>query len=172
MSISHSLRQTSQPKAAFQTASSTCRSSTVPGRPAPAWGSQKNVWYDDMPWVEQKAQQMYSEVVGILGSISLKPDGKLTREPYKEKPIATVRLKSSKKGKLKKGEIVDVRAIVENAEAEDGRPVYTWSGDHAGTGEKVQFLASTGASRRSPCRSRVPAGAWAARLSSSRWMRV
>ena len=107
-------------------------------------GESKNVWYDDMPWVEQKAQQMYSEVVGILGSISLKPDGKLTREPYKEKPIATVRLESSKKGKLKKGEIVDVRAIVENAEAEDGRPVYTWSGDHAGTGEKVQFLASTG----------------------------
>ena len=104
----------------------------------------KNVWYDDMPWVEQKAQQIHSEVVGILGSIKLMPDGKLHREPYKEKPIATVRLESSKKGKLKKGETVDVRAIVENAEAEDGKPVYTWSGDHAGTGEKVQFLASTG----------------------------
>ena len=107
-------------------------------------GEPKQIWYDDMPWVEQKAQQMYSEVVGILGSIKLMPDGKLTREPYKEKPIASVRLEPSKKGKLKKGETVDVRAIVENAEAEDGGLIYTWSGDHAGTGEKVQFLASKG----------------------------
>jgi hypothetical protein len=53
-----------------------------------------------------------------------------------------VKLAASRKDKLVKGDVVDVEAIVENADPSDAPLTFTWTGDHAGKGAKVQFLAS------------------------------
>jgi len=105
-------------------------------------GEYPRFWYDDMPWVMGKSRQIQSELKGILASIKLIPDGKHRTEPYKEKPIPSVKLVASRKDKLVKGDVVDVEAVVENADPSDAPLTFTWTGDHAGKGAKVQFLAS------------------------------
>ena len=109
-------------------------------------GEPSRVSYDDMPWVKAKTKEIQSEIQSIIASVKLVPDGKRHTEPYKEKeiPIPVVKLQVSKDGKLKKGEIVDVTCIVENAPDDEKPLTYTWTGDHAGSGEKVQFLAAKG----------------------------
>ena len=87
-------------------------------------GEPSRVSYDDMPWVKAKTKEIQSEIQSIIASVKLVPDGKRHMEPYKEKeiPIPVVKLQVSKDGKLKKGEIVDVTCIVENA-PDDEKPL-------------------------------------------------
>jgi len=66
---------------------------------------------------------------------------------YTSKPVTskalTVELVPSKRGILRVGETVTVKAVIRNAKKEDSPFTYSWSGDHAGKGDTVTFMSSS-----------------------------
>ena len=109
-------------------------------------GEGGQYWFDDTPFVDQHTKAAHAEMMAILKSIVIGPDNKIKQIPYKGpafdgSDLPSVKLVYSQKGKLKMGEVVIVKAVVEKAKPEDSPLKFEWSGDHAGQGETVHFMA-------------------------------
>jgi hypothetical protein len=109
-------------------------------------GEGGQYWFDDTPFVDQHTKAAHAEMMEILKSIVIGPDNKIKQIPYKGpafdgSDLPSVKLVYSQKGKLKMGEVVIVKAVVEKAKPEDSPLKFEWSGDHEGQGETVNFMA-------------------------------
>ncbi|HWR58110.1 MAG TPA: hypothetical protein VN328_04405, partial [Thermodesulfovibrionales bacterium] len=109
-------------------------------------GEKGNFWFDDTPFVEQHTKAAYAEMMAVIGSIAIGPDNKINKIPYKGpaldgSDLPSVKLVFAQKGKLKIGDVIPVKAVVENAKPEDSPLKFEWSGDHEGKGETVNFMA-------------------------------
>jgi tetratricopeptide (TPR) repeat protein len=100
----------------------------------------------DRVFLERQAAAAQNEAIAIINSLTL-TGGNFAKFPYKgpkldgsDMPTLEIVISPDKK-KLKKGEVVDVRAVVKNVSTEDAPIAYTWTGDHAGKGETVKFVA-------------------------------
>jgi Flp pilus assembly protein TadD len=100
----------------------------------------------DRAFLEKQANAAQSEAKAIINSLTL--NGLFSKTPYKgprldgsDTPSVEIVLSPNKK-KLKKGELINIQAVVKNASAEDQPISFTWTGDHAGKGANVQFLAN------------------------------
>jgi len=119
-----------------------------------AWGTGTRLgefgkfWFDDSPFVNQQGRAAYREMMAILNSVTLGPDANVKQLPYKGPALDGSDLPSLKlvlspnNKKLRKGDVVNVQAVVEHDENAENPLRYEWTGDHAGSGASVQFLAS------------------------------
>ncbi len=112
------------------------------------FGKPERAWWNDIPFLLSQTKAAITEAKSILTSISLAPDGTITKTPYKGpkldgSDLASVRLVVSPNlKKLKKGDVVNVQAVIDNEQNADKSIEYTWLGDHAGNGNSVKFLAT------------------------------
>lgn len=111
-------------------------------------GESWAIWWNDLPFIRSQTRAAATEAKSVLTGLTLGPDGKFTKTPYKGPKLdgsdtPTVKLVfSPNKKKLRKGEVINVQAVIENEENAEKPFKYDWSGDHAGSGPNVQFLAT------------------------------
>ncbi len=112
------------------------------------------VWWNDVPFLRSQTRAAATEAKAVLAGLTLGPDGKFDKTPYKgpkldgsDTPTVKLVLSPDKK-KLRKGEIVNVQAVIENEENAEKPFKYDWSGEHAGSGAAVQFLATAPGKQR------------------------
>ena len=100
------------------------------------------------PFVNQQGKAAYSEMVAILNLVTLGPDANVKQLPSTGPAPDSSNLPSLKLvlspniKKLKKGDVVNVQAVVEHDENAEKPLKFEWTGDHAGSGSSVQFLAT------------------------------
>lgn len=100
----------------------------------------------DRAFLERQASAAQKEAVAIINGLTL-TGGDFSKIAYtgpkldgSDMPTLELVIDPDKK-KLRKGEIVQVRAVVKNADAEDNPIQFEWTGDHGGKGANVQFIA-------------------------------
>lgn len=100
----------------------------------------------DRAYLERQAGTAQSEAFAIIKGLTLTGGG-FSKTDYNgpkldgsDMPTIEIVTNPNRK-KLKKGEIVEVQAIVKNAEADDEPINFEWTGDHGGKGANVQFIA-------------------------------
>ncbi|MCB1023773.1 MAG: hypothetical protein KDB79_05265, partial [Acidobacteria bacterium] len=100
----------------------------------------------DRAFLERQAYAAQDEAKGIINGLTLTGGG-FSKTAYSGPKLdgsdmPTLELVATpNRTKLKKGEIVEVRAVVTNTNAEDEPIEFTWTGDHGGKGANVQFIA-------------------------------
>lgn len=109
-------------------------------------GESPNFAYDDMSFVKSQTNTAFNEMISIIESIKIVPDPKRDTFPYKGPSLdgsdtASVKLQAAKT-KLSIGDIIQVKAIVENYKQDIAKLKYNWSGEHEGTGNNVNFIAT------------------------------
>ncbi len=106
------------------------------------------VWGDtcwdggDSAYLVQQAEAAQREAKAIIASLRLDPNGQLTTTAYQGpkydgSDLPRVTLVPNQLRKLRVGERVTVRAVVENAEPGDAPYTYTWQGDIEGDAKKA-----------------------------------
>ena len=111
-------------------------------------GESGSFWFDDSPFVNQQGKAAYSEMMAILTSVTLGPDANVKQLPYKGPALDGSDLPSLKlvlspnNKKLRKGDVVNVQVVIEHDENVEKPLRFEWTGDHAGNGANVQFLAT------------------------------
>lgn len=100
----------------------------------------------DRAFLERQANAARNEATAIINGLTL-TGGDFSKIAYtgpkldgSDMPSVEIVIKPNRK-KLKKGEIIEVRAVVKNAGAEAEPIEFVWTGDHGGKGANVQFIA-------------------------------
>ncbi len=112
-----------------------------------------NVWgggcwdNSDRAYLVTQSAAAQKEAKAILECIRVTPDSKVTATPYDGpkydgSDLPKVRLVPSKKGKLRIGESITVKAVVENDKPEDSPFQYNWGGTFDGKPEDVKKVDS------------------------------
>jgi len=112
-----------------------------------------NVWgggcwdNSDRAYLVTQSAAAQKEAKAILECIRVTPDSKVTATPY-EGPkydgsdLPKVKLVPSKKGKIRIGESITVKAVVENDKPEDSPFTYNWGGTFDGKPEDLKKVDS------------------------------
>jgi hypothetical protein len=103
------------------------------------------VLYDTRPEADTEHERILKDINGLLGSMKMattaksgEPTAATEQAPGED---AFVRLVPAKT-ECESGEFVEIVAVVEKARSGSGPFRYEWSGNHAGSGDKVVFFAS------------------------------
>ena len=101
----------------------------------------------DQAFLVSQAKAAQAEAKAIVNSLTL-IGGTFAKTPYKgpkldgsDMPKLKLVVSPDVK-KLKKGDVVNVQAVIENEENAEKPFEYKWTGDHAGSGANVKFLAN------------------------------
>lgn len=101
----------------------------------------------DQAFLVSQAKAAQSEAKAIVNGLTL-IGGTFAKTPYKgpkldgsDMPKLKLVVSPDVK-KLKKGDVVNVQAVIENEENAEKPFEYKWTGDHAGSGANVKFLAN------------------------------
>jgi hypothetical protein len=100
------------------------------------WGSgaalgEGTFWYDDKPFLLSEARNAKNEVLGLLSGLRVTPDG-----TFKTRPATKITLVPSKTERIVPGEIVTVKAVVENPPPGETPFFFEWAGSGE-TGDTV-----------------------------------
>ncbi|HRH42839.1 MAG TPA: tetratricopeptide repeat protein, partial [Pyrinomonadaceae bacterium] len=101
----------------------------------------------DQAFLMSQGRAAQAEAKAIVNSLTL-IGGTFAKTPYKGPKLDgsdMPRLKlvvSPDLKKLKKGDVVNVQAVIENEENAEKPLQFDWTGDHAGSGASVKFLAN------------------------------
>ncbi len=107
---------------------------------------EKKPWWDDMPFITAHTQAADSEIQAMLGSIRISADGRFDTVPYSgpkldgsdaAQPLSVTLAGPTKP--LGTGKSATVKASVLGGTEPYS---YSWTGDHAGAGSEVSFIAS------------------------------
>jgi hypothetical protein len=103
------------------------------------------VIYDTKPEADKEYEQIVKDIDGLLGSMKIattaksgEPTAATEQSPSEDAYVRLVPAKTE----CESGEFVEIIAVVEKARSGSGPFRYEWSGNHAGSGEKVTFFAS------------------------------
>ncbi len=113
-------------------------------------GAEKRLKWNDRPFLVPHVTSGEKEAQNFLKSLKFAPARGIDLTAYNGpsldgSDLASVKLVlSPNKKQLKKGDIVEVQAVVENTQTEDEPFDFKWTGNHAGKGNKVQFVADKG----------------------------
>jgi hypothetical protein len=101
------------------------------------------VLFDTRPDADKEYEQIVKDINGLLGSMKMATTAKSGEPTAEQAPgeDAFVRLIPAKT-ECESGEFVEIVAVVEKARSGSGPFRYEWSGNHAGSGDKVTFFAS------------------------------
>ncbi|MBX7170544.1 MAG: tetratricopeptide repeat protein [Pyrinomonadaceae bacterium] len=101
----------------------------------------------DQAFLMSQAKTAQAEAKAIVNSLTL-IGGIFAKTPYKgpkldgsDMPKLKLVVSPDVK-KLKKGDVINVQAVIENEENAEKPFEYKWTGDHAGSGANVKFLAN------------------------------
>lgn len=111
------------------------------------FGKPEGAWWNDTAFIMSQTKAAASEAKAVLLGLTLAPNGNLALTPYKGPKLDGSDLPSLKltvspdNKKLKKGDVVDVQAVIENEENAEKPLQFTWTGEHTGSGQSVKFIA-------------------------------
>ncbi len=111
-------------------------------------GDPAGAWWNDTAFIMSQTRAAATEAKSVLLGLTLAADSTLATTPYKGPKLDGSDLPSVKLAispdnkKLKKGDVVNVRAVIENEENAEKPLQFTWTGEHTGSGQNVKFTAN------------------------------
>jgi hypothetical protein len=97
----------------------------------------------DPVYLRSQAEAAHAEIMAILGTLRIDPNGTITKTPYTGRKLdgsdmMKVQLAPPSLGKVRVGDSINLQAVVENAWPVDLPFKYTWTGNYEGSGPTVK----------------------------------